>query len=69
VHDYHLMPLAKALRERGHKNRIGFFLHIRVHRRKYLRRYLTTNVLFHRIANTIWSVSKQAMMPSISAVI
>jgi trehalose 6-phosphate synthase len=28
VHDYHLMPLAKSLRERGHKNRIGFFLHI-----------------------------------------
>jgi trehalose 6-phosphate synthase len=28
VHDYHLMPLAKALRERGHKNRIGFFIHI-----------------------------------------
>jgi trehalose 6-phosphate synthase len=28
VHDYHLMPLAKALRERGHKNRIGYFLHI-----------------------------------------
>ncbi len=28
VHDYHLMPLAKALRERGHKNPIGFFLHI-----------------------------------------
>src|SRR5271154_5891434 len=28
VHDYHLMPLAKALRERGHRNRIGFFLHI-----------------------------------------
>ena len=28
VHDYHLVPLAKALRERGHKNRIGFFLHI-----------------------------------------
>jgi trehalose 6-phosphate synthase len=28
VHDYHLMPLAKALRGRGHKNRIGFFLHI-----------------------------------------
>jgi trehalose 6-phosphate synthase len=28
VHDYHLMPLAKALRKRGHKNRIGFFLHI-----------------------------------------
>ena len=28
VHDYHLIPLAKALRERGHDNRIGFFLHI-----------------------------------------
>jgi trehalose 6-phosphate synthase len=27
VHDYHLVPLAKALRERGHRNRIGFFLH------------------------------------------
>jgi trehalose 6-phosphate synthase len=28
VHDYHLIPLAKALRERGVQNRIGFFLHI-----------------------------------------
>ncbi|BAF86480.1 putative OtsA trehalose-6-phosphate synthase [Azorhizobium caulinodans ORS 571] len=28
VHDYHMMPLARYLRERGHKNRIGFFLHI-----------------------------------------
>jgi trehalose 6-phosphate synthase len=28
VHDYHLLPLAKALRERGHENRIGFFLHV-----------------------------------------
>ena len=28
VHDYHLMPLAKALRDLGHMNRIGFFLHI-----------------------------------------
>ena len=28
VHDYHLMPLAQMLRERGHKNRLGFFLHI-----------------------------------------
>ncbi len=28
VHDYHLMPLARALRRRGHGNRIGFFLHI-----------------------------------------
>jgi trehalose 6-phosphate synthase len=28
VHDYHLIPLAKALRARGHKNRIGYFLHI-----------------------------------------
>ncbi|HEY3776580.1 MAG TPA: trehalose-6-phosphate synthase [Rhizomicrobium sp.] len=28
VHDYHLIPLAKALRQRGRNNRIGFFLHI-----------------------------------------
>ena len=28
VHDYHLIPLAKALRARGLDNRIGFFLHI-----------------------------------------
>jgi trehalose 6-phosphate synthase len=28
VHDYHLIPLAKALRERGHSNKIGFFLHV-----------------------------------------
>jgi len=27
AHDYHLFPLAKALRERGFTNRIGFFLH------------------------------------------
>ena len=27
VHDYHLIPLARALRARGHRNRIGFFLH------------------------------------------
>jgi trehalose 6-phosphate synthase len=28
VHDYHLVPLAKMLRDRGHANRIGFFLHV-----------------------------------------
>jgi trehalose 6-phosphate synthase len=28
VHDYHLLPLAKELRELGHDNPIGFFLHI-----------------------------------------
>jgi trehalose 6-phosphate synthase len=28
VHDYHLIPLARALRARGLGNRIGFFLHI-----------------------------------------
>ena len=28
VHDYHLIPLGEELRERGLKNRIGFFLHI-----------------------------------------
>ncbi len=28
VHDYHLIPLGAQLRERGIKNRLGFFLHI-----------------------------------------
>ena len=28
VHDYHLLPIAKELRARGHNNPIGFFLHI-----------------------------------------
>jgi trehalose 6-phosphate synthase len=28
VHDYHLLPFARALRERGHDNKIGFFLHV-----------------------------------------
>jgi trehalose 6-phosphate synthase len=28
VHDYHLLPLAKALRDGGHRNKIGFFHHI-----------------------------------------
>ena len=28
VYDYHLMPLARELRARGHLNPIGFFLHI-----------------------------------------
>jgi trehalose 6-phosphate synthase len=28
VHDYHLIPIADALRRRGRANRIGFFLHV-----------------------------------------
>ena len=28
VHDYHLFPFARALRGRGVRNRIGFFLHV-----------------------------------------
>ncbi len=28
VHDYHLMPFGRELRARGHKNLVGFFLHI-----------------------------------------
>jgi trehalose 6-phosphate synthase len=28
VHDYHLLPLGKTLRELGHRNKIGFFHHI-----------------------------------------
>ena len=30
IHDYHLIPLAEALRRRGVENPIGFFLHIPV---------------------------------------
>ena len=28
VHDYHFIPLGDELRKRGHRNRIGFFLHV-----------------------------------------
>jgi trehalose 6-phosphate synthase len=28
IHDYHLLPFASELRQRGVNNRIGFFLHI-----------------------------------------
>ncbi len=28
IHDYHLIPLGEELRQRGTRNRIGFFLHI-----------------------------------------
>jgi trehalose 6-phosphate synthase len=28
VHDYHLLPLAQALRDGGHHNKIGFFHHV-----------------------------------------
>ena len=28
IHDYHLIPLAKMLRDRGHRNKVGFFLHV-----------------------------------------
>ena len=28
VHDYHLIPIAEELRQLGHANRIGFFLHV-----------------------------------------
>ena len=28
VHDYHLIPIADTLRQRGRPNRIGFFLHV-----------------------------------------
>jgi trehalose 6-phosphate synthase len=28
VHDYHLLPLAQALRNGGHQNKIGFFHHV-----------------------------------------
>jgi trehalose 6-phosphate synthase len=28
IHDYHFIPLGEELRQRGHTNRIGFFLHV-----------------------------------------
>jgi trehalose 6-phosphate synthase len=28
VHDYHLIPFGKVLRDLGHRNKIGFFLHV-----------------------------------------
>jgi trehalose 6-phosphate synthase len=28
IHDFHLIPIAAALRRRGHANRIGYFLHV-----------------------------------------
>jgi trehalose 6-phosphate synthase len=28
VHDYHFIPLGEQLRKQGHKNRVGFFLHV-----------------------------------------
>jgi trehalose 6-phosphate synthase len=28
IHDYHLIPLGGKLRQRGHANRLGFFLHV-----------------------------------------
>ena len=35
VHDYHLMPLAKALRNGGHRNRIWFFATSHFHRQRF----------------------------------
>ena len=37
VHDYHLLPLAKALRERGHKNRIGPISYLKLYGRAPVR--------------------------------
>jgi trehalose 6-phosphate synthase len=43
VHDYHLIPLGQRLRDRGAKNRIGFFLHI-----PWPPTRLLTSLPFHR---------------------
>lgn len=43
VHDYHLIPLGERLRQRGAKNRIGFFLHI-----PWPPTRLLTSLPFHR---------------------
>ena len=44
VHDYHLMPLGKALRERGHKYASVFSFTFHVRRRRFLPPYLITSV-------------------------
>ena len=38
VHDYHLFPLAAALRRRGVRNKIGFFLHVPFPDARYVRK-------------------------------
>jgi len=43
VHDYHLIPLAKMLRDRGHRNRIGFSCISRFRRPKFSPRCPTMN--------------------------
>ena len=55
VHDYHLLPLARLLRERGHHNRIGFFLHVPFPPpRDHDRACRITSGSFPLCANTIW---------------
>lgn len=56
IHDYHLLPLASELRQRGVNNRIGFFLHIP--RRKSLTRSRRTRSCLNSCAITIYWVSR-----------
>lgn len=63
IHDYHLLPLASELRQRGVNNRIGFFLHIpfcifRSRRRKCLMRYRRMRNCLNSFAITIYWVSR-----------
>ena len=66
VHDYHFLPLAKALRDRGVENKIGFFLHI-----PFPPPDLLTALPKHErtdpaaCATTIWSASRPTTTPTI----
>lgn len=58
IHDYHLLPLASELRQRGVNNRIGFFYIFRSRRRKSLTRSRRTRSCLNSCAITIYWVSR-----------
>jgi len=66
VHDYHLIPIADALRRRGHANRIGFFLHVPMRPRKSLPPCRTTSSSSRCFCNTTWWASRPTAIPEIS---
>jgi trehalose 6-phosphate synthase len=69
VHDYHLLPFARCLREIGVKNPIGFFLHIPFPVPEVLARFRRTRNWSKRCAATTWSVSRPKRTGSRSSTI
>ena len=69
VHDYQLMPLAKALRERGHENRIGFFLHVPFPPPELITAVPNMSGSFSRSVTTIWSGFRPTTTPKTSPAI